>query len=198
MAAAGRTSRRCAAAWPDRAADAHPGSPSRHRGPRQRLGPGCAGSPADRLGAGRTDRSIRSPWTSTGTGVLYATSTARVNLPLDIRTHPVLGPVRAHAPDRRRICRPSTGASLRPSAAPTNPWLPDANNDGSRDWRDLAQLKERLYRIEDTNGDGVADRSQIMIEGLNEDPDVRHRRRGALSRRRRVARSVSGAVAAAR
>ena len=31
-------------------------------------------------------------------------------------------------------------------------------------------LTERLYRIEDTNGDGVADRSQIMIDGFNSDP----------------------------
>jgi putative membrane-bound dehydrogenase-like protein len=31
-------------------------------------------------------------------------------------------------------------------------------------------MKERLYRIEDTNGDGIADRSQIMIEGFSTDP----------------------------
>ena len=59
---------------------------------------------------------------------------------------------------------------LAPERSATNTWLPDANNDGSRDWRDLAQMKERLYRIEDTNGDGIADRSQIMIEGFSADP----------------------------
>ncbi len=48
-------------------------------------------------------------------------------------------------------------------------WLKDRNQDGSHDWRDLMTLKERVYRIEDTDGDHVADRSQIFYEGFNEE-----------------------------
>jgi putative membrane-bound dehydrogenase-like protein len=102
-------------------------------------------------------------------GALYATSTSRINLPLDIRAHsswiPFVHTLRTVA-DLSAFYR----RELAPERSADNPWLPDANNDGSRDWRDLTLLKERLYRIEDTNGDGVADRSQIMLEGLNEDP----------------------------
>jgi quinoprotein glucose dehydrogenase len=104
-----------------------------------------------------------------GHGVLYATSTARVNLPLDIRAHPSWVPF-VHTLQTVDDLSAFYRRELAPERSADNPWLPDANNDGSRDWRDLTQLKERLYRIEDTNGDGVADRSQIMLEGLNEDP----------------------------
>ncbi len=102
-------------------------------------------------------------------GVLYATSTSRNNMPLDIRAHPSWVPL-VHSlktvPDLLAFYR----RELAPERSAENTWLPDANNDGSRDWRDLARLTERLYRIEDTNGDGVADRSQIMIDGFNSDP----------------------------
>jgi len=46
----------------------------------------------------------------------------------------------------------------------------DLNQDGSHDQRDFIELKERLYRIQDTDGDGIADTSKIMLEGLNADP----------------------------
>jgi quinoprotein glucose dehydrogenase len=47
-------------------------------------------------------------------------------------------------------------------------WLPDLNNDGSHDWRDLTMVKERIHRIEDTDGDGKADTSKVFAEGFNE------------------------------
>ena len=31
-------------------------------------------------------------------------------------------------------------------------------------------MKDRVYRIRDTDGDGIADSSQILIEGFNADP----------------------------
>ena len=102
-------------------------------------------------------------------GALYATSTTRVNMPLDIRAHPSWVPM-VHALRTVDDLRAFYRRELAPERSATNGWLPDANNDGSRDWRDLAQMKERLYRIEDTNGDGIADRSQIMIEGFSADP----------------------------
>ena len=103
------------------------------------------------------------------TGALYATSTTRVNLPLDIRAHPSWVPM-VHTLRTVDDLRAFYRRELAPERSATNTWLPDTNNDGSRDWRDLAQMKERLYRIEDTNGDGIADRSQIMIEGFSADP----------------------------
>lgn len=46
-------------------------------------------------------------------------------------------------------------------------WLPDLDEDGSHDWRDLTVQKERIYRIQDTNEDGQADRSQVTAEDFN-------------------------------
>ena len=102
-------------------------------------------------------------------GTLYATSTSRNNMPLDIRDHPTWVPT-VHTlktvPDLLEFYR----KELAPARSAKNQWLPDLNQDGSHDLRDLTELKERLYRIEDTNGDGVADTSKIMLEGLNADP----------------------------
>ena len=99
------------------------------------------------------------------TGALYATSTTRVNLPLDIRAHPSWVPM-VHTLRTVDDLRAFYRRELAPERSATNTWLPDANNDGSRDWRDLAQMKERLYRIQDTNGDGIADRSRDHDRGL--------------------------------
>ena len=56
---------------------------------------------------------------------------------------------------------------LSPEKSKNNTWLPDLNKDGSHDWRDLTVQKEQVYRVEDKSGDGVADRSQLVIEGFN-------------------------------
>ena len=50
-----------------------------------------------------------------------------------------------------------------------NPWLVDVNEDGTRDWRDLTVVKENLFRIEDTSGDGMADRGMRYYSGFNEE-----------------------------
>jgi quinoprotein glucose dehydrogenase len=102
-------------------------------------------------------------------GVLYATGTSRNNLPLDIRGHPAWVPF-VHTLRTVDDLSAFYRRELAPERSAVNPWLPDSNGDGSRDWRDLAAMKERLYRVEDTNGDGIADRSQIMIDGFNSDP----------------------------
>jgi len=102
-------------------------------------------------------------------GVLYATSTGRNNLPLDIRGHPSWVPF-VHTLKTVDDLATFYRRELAPERSASNPWLPDTNGDGSRDWRDLAQLTERLYRVEDTNGDGIADRSLAMFDGLNADP----------------------------
>ncbi|UJH90423.1 HEAT repeat domain-containing protein [Antarcticibacterium sp. 1MA-6-2] len=56
---------------------------------------------------------------------------------------------------------------LSPENSSKNEWLADLNEDGSRDWRDMTVEKEHVYRLEDSNNDGVADRSQLMVEDFN-------------------------------
>ena len=102
-------------------------------------------------------------------GTLYATSTSRNNMPLDIRDHPTWVPT-VHTLKTVSDLREFYRKELAPERSAKNQWLPDLNKDGSNDLRDLAELKERVYRIQDTDGDGVADTSKIMIEGFNDDP----------------------------
>ena len=102
-------------------------------------------------------------------GNVYVTSSSRTNLPLDIRGHqdwmPIVHTLRS-VDDLRAFYR----KVMAPENSAKNAWIPDLNKDGVRDIRDLAQLKERVHRIQDTDGDGLADFSQIVAEGFNEDP----------------------------
>src|SRR5262249_16188513 len=97
------------------------------------------------------------------------TSTARSNMPLDIRGHedwmPTVHTLKT-VDDLRRFYR----AEMSPEHSARNTWIKDLNQDGSHDIRDLAELKERVFRIEATDGDGLADRSQVVKEGFNADP----------------------------
>ncbi len=102
-------------------------------------------------------------------GTLYATSTSRNNMPLDIRDHPTWVPT-VHTLKTVGDLLAFYRKELAPERSAKNQWLPDLNQDGSNDLRDLGELKERLYRIQDTDGDGLADTSKIMIEGFNTDP----------------------------
>lgn len=49
---------------------------------------------------------------------------------------------------------------LAPGKSDQNTWLPDFNEDGSHDWRDLLQEREEVYRLHDQSGDGRADVSE--------------------------------------
>jgi putative membrane-bound dehydrogenase-like protein len=102
-------------------------------------------------------------------GRVYVTSTSRNNLPLDIRQHPYWF-TSAHTLKTVEDLRAFYARELAPARSARNMWIPDLNNDGSHDLRDFRELKERLHRIQDTDGDGLADLSEIMIEGFNEDP----------------------------
>ena len=48
-----------------------------------------------------------------------------------------------------------------------NPWLKDYDNDGVKNWRDLLAKTERVNLLEDTNGDGKADKATVFAEGFN-------------------------------
>ncbi len=45
--------------------------------------------------------------------------------------------------------------------------LKDHNKDGSVDWKDLTHFQERIYKLSDTDRDGVADKLTVFAEGFN-------------------------------
>lgn len=102
-------------------------------------------------------------------GTAYVTSSSRNNMPLDIRGHPDWVPT-VHTLKTVEDLRAFYRKVMAPERSSQNGWIPDLNKDGSRDIRDLAEYKERLHRVQDTDGDGLADTSQIMADNFNHDP----------------------------
>ena len=102
-------------------------------------------------------------------GTVYVAGTQRNNLPLDIRGH-TDWMTTAHTMKTVADLRRFYADVMAPANSAKNGWIPDANGDGSKDIRDLAEFKERVYRVQDTDGDGIADKSQIVYEGFNDDP----------------------------
>ncbi|HKH94697.1 MAG TPA: HEAT repeat domain-containing protein [Gemmatimonadaceae bacterium] len=101
-------------------------------------------------------------------GRLYVTQTTRTDRDeIDIRAHQdwmVPSITFKDVEDKRAFYQ----RVLAPENSAKNQWLQDWNKDGSRDWRDLTFHKEKLWRVEDTNGDGVADQSQLVLEDFND------------------------------
>ncbi len=58
---------------------------------------------------------------------------------------------------------------LSPENSKKNEWLADVNGDGSHDWKDMTVEKEHVYRVEDTSGDGVADKSQLVVDDFHDE-----------------------------
>ncbi|MEY4383798.1 MAG: hypothetical protein RI995_1340 [Bacteroidota bacterium] len=56
-----------------------------------------------------------------------------------------------------------------PENSDKNSWLKDLNGDGSHDWKDLAVEKEEIWKIEDKDKDGYADRSTRIFNGFNDE-----------------------------
>lgn len=67
--------------------------------------------------------------------------------------------------DRRKFLK----KTYDPSNSDKNEALQDLNGDGSHDWLDLTIEKEKIWRIEDIDGDGVADQSRLYIEDFHEE-----------------------------
>jgi hypothetical protein len=101
-------------------------------------------------------------------GRLYVTQTARTDRDeIDIRAHQdwmVPSITFKDIEDKRAFYQ----RVLAPENSAKNQWLQDWNKDGSHDWKDLTFHKEKLWRLEDTNGDGVADQSQLVLEDFND------------------------------
>jgi len=65
--------------------------------------------------------------------------------------------------DRRAFLQ----SELAPEKSAQNERIPDRNKDGSHDWRDLAVVKEKVVRLEDTQRTGKADFAQTAVEDFN-------------------------------
>ncbi|MBZ5858319.1 HEAT repeat domain-containing protein [Flavihumibacter profundi] len=102
-------------------------------------------------------------------GRLYYTKTNRqVNSEFDIRAHrdwEIRSISLQTVEDRRNFLH----TELSPENSYRNKWLKDVNGDSSRDWRDLTVEKENVFRLEDLNGDGVADKSQRVVDDFHDE-----------------------------
>ncbi|GAB3534062.1 c-type cytochrome [Pontibacter brevis] len=102
-------------------------------------------------------------------GRLYYTRTNRQkNSEFDIRGHQdwEIGSIQLKTVEEKRAFLHRV---LAPENSKQNEWLADLNKDGSHDWRDMTVEKEHVYRLEDTDGDGLADRSQLVVEDFHDE-----------------------------
>ncbi len=102
-------------------------------------------------------------------GNVYLTRTNRQkNSEFDIRGHrdwmtPSIG---LQSVEERRAFLHETFA---PEKSSENEWLPDLNGDGSHDWKDLAVEEDEVWKITDTDGDGIADVSKRILSDFHDE-----------------------------
>ncbi len=102
-------------------------------------------------------------------GKVYLTRTNRQkNSEFDIRGHQdwMTPSIALQSVEERREFLHATFA---PEKSEENEWLSDLNGDGSHDWKDLAVEKEEVWMLEDSNNNGIADRSTRILEDFNEE-----------------------------
>lgn len=102
-------------------------------------------------------------------GRVYLTRTNRQkNSEFDIRGHRnwMTESIGLQSVEDRRAFLHST---FDPAKSKENEWLKDLNEDGSHDWRDLTVEKDEVWRLEDTNNDGLADVSMRILNDFFEE-----------------------------
>ncbi|MEZ4775815.1 MAG: HEAT repeat domain-containing protein [Bacteroidia bacterium] len=104
-----------------------------------------------------------------GKGEAYISSTGRRRgSELDIRGHRnwMISSISFKTVEDRKNFLHTT---LSPENSDENPWLDDKNGDGSRDWQDLTIDKERVFKIADRDGDGIADYAAVVVEDFHQE-----------------------------
>ena len=102
-------------------------------------------------------------------GAVYITRTTRgKNSEFDIRGHQdwMTRSIGFQTMEDRRAFLHETFA---PERSEENAWFPDLNHDSIHDWKDLTVEKEEVWKLEDTNKDGVADISTRILQDFNEE-----------------------------
>jgi quinoprotein glucose dehydrogenase len=102
-------------------------------------------------------------------GNIYLTRTNRQkNSEFDIRGHQdwMTASISLQTVEDRRAFLHKTFA---PELSAENEWFPDLNNDSIHDWKDLTVEKDEIWKLEDTNKDGIADVSTRILEDFNEE-----------------------------
>ena len=102
-------------------------------------------------------------------GKLYYTTTNRQkNSEFDIRGHQdwEIASIQLQTVEDKRAF---LHRILSPENSTKNEWLADLNGDSSHDWKDMTIEKEDVYKMEDVNGDGVADRTQLIVNDFNDE-----------------------------
>ena len=100
--------------------------------------------------------------------IYYATTNRQKNSEFDIRGHQdwEIPSIQLQTIDDKRAFLHKV---LSPENSKNNSWLKDLNGDSSHDWRDLTIEKENIFRVSDLNGDGVADKSQLVVNDFHDE-----------------------------
>ena len=102
-------------------------------------------------------------------GIYYTNAVRLENSEFDIRGHRdwmTESISWQHVEDRRAFLR----KELAPENSEKNKSIVnDLNEDGSHDWKDLLVEKETVWRVEDADGDGLADQAKLYIEDFHEE-----------------------------
>jgi putative heme-binding domain-containing protein len=100
--------------------------------------------------------------------IYYTTTNRQKNSEFDIRAHQnwEIPSIQLQTVEDKRAF---LHKELSPENSSKNGWLTDVNGDGSHDWRDMTLEKENVYRLEDVNGDGVADKSQLVVDDFHDE-----------------------------
>lgn len=100
--------------------------------------------------------------------IYYTTTNRQKNSEFDIRGHRdwELASIQLQTVEEKRAF---LHKELSPENSDKNKWLKDLNGDSSHDWRDMTVEKENVYRMEDLNGDGIADKTQLIVDDFHDE-----------------------------